>query len=66
MPKFIIGIIIALVLLFAVNSSGRMMGYIIRATGAGTIASGDAILWEAAPGDKILWDEATGDAILWE
>lgn len=64
MPKFIIGIIIALVLLFAVNSSGRMMGYIIRATGAGTVASGDAILWDAT-GDKILWD-ASGDAILWE
>ena len=65
MPKLIIGIILVLCLFFAMNSHGRMMGYIIRAVGAGTPASGDAILWEAAPGDKILWD-ASGDAILWE
>jgi len=65
MPKFIIGIIIALVLFFAVNSSGRMMDYFIRATGSSAVvSSGDTILWDAS-GDKMLWD-ASGDEVLWE
>jgi len=64
MPKVVIGIILILVLFFTVNSSGRMMDYFIRATGASAPISGDTILWDAS-GDKILWD-ASGDEVLWE
>ena len=65
MPKLIIGIILVLLLFFAVNSSGRMMDYFIRSTGSGgSVSSGDTIIWDAS-GDKILWD-ASGDEVLWE